>query len=65
MWDQAIQAFSRVVAENPQDASSHYHLGLNYRRRLLNDLAVGAFMKVLELDPTDAAAAEQLQNLQK
>jgi hypothetical protein len=32
---------------------------------MLNDLAVGAFMTVLELDPEDAAAAEQLQHLQK
>jgi len=53
-----------VVSENPNDASSHFHLGLAYKRLGVRDLAVGEFMMALDLDPEDNASLEQLQGLQ-
>ena len=63
--DGAIGCFEQVVDANPGDASAHYHLGLALRapgpRRARHDRATEA----LQLDPSDAAAAEELQSLQR
>jgi len=65
MWHDAIREFSQVVSENPEDASSHFHLGLAYKRLGNRDLAVGAFMAALNLDAEDYASIEQLHTLQE
>ena len=47
------------------DASAHYHLGLNYERRGLEALATSALARALHLDQSDEAAASALQELQR
>ena len=42
-----------------------YHLGLGYKRLGLKGLAMSAFAEALRLDPSDTAAAEELQSLQR
>jgi Flp pilus assembly protein TadD len=64
MWHEAIREFSQVVSESPNDAASHFHLGLAYKRLGIRDLAIGEFMVALDLDPEDNASLEQLQSLQ-
>ena len=61
----AVRCFERVVAANPSDASAHYHLGVNYRRQGLEVLAMSSLAEALKLDPSDTAAAEELQSLQR
>jgi len=63
--DGAITCFERVVTANPNDASAHYHLGVNYKRKGLDALAMSALAEALKLDPSDTAAAEELQDLQR
>jgi Flp pilus assembly protein TadD len=65
MWHDAIREFSQVVSENPEDASSHFHLGLAYKRLGIRDLAIGAFMAALNLNGEDNASLEQLHALQE
>ena len=59
----AVECFERVVEANPRDSSAHYHLGLGYKRLGLEGLAMSAFAEALRLDPSDTAAAEELQSL--
>jgi Flp pilus assembly protein TadD len=61
----AVKCFERVVAANPRDASAHYHLGLGYKRLGLDALAMTELAEALRLDPSDTAAAEELQSLQR
>jgi tetratricopeptide (TPR) repeat protein len=56
----AIACFERVVRANPHDASAH-HLGVNYKRKGLDALAMSALAEALKLDPFDTAAAEELR----
>jgi len=42
-----------------------YHLGLGYKRLGLEGLAMSALAEALRLDPSDTAAAEELQSLQR
>ena len=50
---------------NPSDASAHYHLGMGYKRQGLEALAMSSLAEALRLDPSDTAAAEELQLLQR
>ena len=43
MVDEAIEAFTRVADGQPDDAAAHYHLGVNYKHKGLDDLAIGEF----------------------
>ena len=65
MWHDAIREFSQVVSENPEAASSHFHLGLAYKRSGIRDLAIGEFMAALNPDGEDTASLEQLHALQE
>jgi Tfp pilus assembly protein PilF len=49
----------------PQLLQAHYHLGLGYKRLGLDALAMSALAEALRLDPSDTAAAEELQSLQR
>jgi tetratricopeptide (TPR) repeat protein len=63
--DDAIGCFEKVVEASRGDASAHYHLGLCYGHQGLDGLAMSSLSKALELDPSDAAAAAALQELQR
>jgi tetratricopeptide (TPR) repeat protein len=63
--DGATACFERVVEANPHDASAHYHLGIAYKRKGLDAMAMSELAESLRLDPSDTAAAEELQELQR
>jgi tetratricopeptide (TPR) repeat protein len=48
-WHEAVQAFERVVALNPDHADSWYNLGYARRHARLYAAALGAYEKALEL----------------
>jgi cytochrome c-type biogenesis protein CcmH/NrfG len=54
-----------VVAANPNDASGHYHLGHCYANRSMDDLAIGEYMRAIQLDPDDQASLAELKKLQR
>jgi tetratricopeptide (TPR) repeat protein len=61
----AIACFERVVRANPARRLGALPLGVNYKRKGLDALAMGALAEALKLDPFDTAAAEELQDLQR
>jgi len=63
--DDAIVQFNLVADENPNDPSTHYHLGMLYKRKFMRDAAIGELMRANQLDPDDKATLEELSSLQQ
>ncbi|UCB46227.1 MAG: tetratricopeptide repeat protein [Spirochaetota bacterium] len=55
-FDDAIQAFSRVIALTPDDSDAYYNRGLTYYYKGDYDRAVSDYTKVIEINPLDADA---------
>ncbi len=58
--DEAIEVFRRIVANEPDFADAHYHLGLSYYRKAKFDRAIAAFQQTLKRLPRDADARVKL-----
>jgi Flp pilus assembly protein TadD len=63
--DDAVAQFTHVAKENPRDPSTHYHLGILYKRKFMRDAAIGELMRAHQLDPDDEATIEELSSLQQ
>ena len=57
-YDQALENFNRVVAQNPDLPEAYYYRGLVYLSREANDQARADFEKLIELAPDSQQAAE-------
>lgn len=57
-YDQALENFNRVVAQNPDLPEAYYYRGLVYLGREANDQARADFEKLIELAPDSQQAAE-------
>jgi len=61
--DGAISDLEFVLGKEPSSAEANFNIGLAYSRKGLNDKAIAQFEKVLELDPQNKFAKEQLEQL--
>jgi Tfp pilus assembly protein PilF len=53
------------VGLRSESCGARYHLGVTYKRQGLDTLAMSALTEALKLDPSDTAAAGELQDLQR
>ena len=50
-WNEALNAYNKVVEQNPNDASAYNNRGLAYDNLEKNDLAIADYEKAIELNP--------------
>jgi protein O-mannosyl-transferase len=62
-WNDAASEFVHGIDANSQDATSYYDLAVLLQRAGKNDLALALYKKVLELQPNDADAMENMQKI--
>jgi tetratricopeptide (TPR) repeat protein len=56
MYDKAIDAYQKAIADSPTEAGLYNNLGNCYAAMGKNDLAAAQFQKAAEVDPTRAAS---------
>jgi len=61
--DGAISDFEFVLNKEPSNVQAHFFIGLVHNRKGLKDKAIAHFEKVLELDPQNREAKQQLEQL--
>ncbi|MBI1924166.1 tetratricopeptide repeat protein, partial [Candidatus Poribacteria bacterium] len=61
--DGAISDLEFVISKDRDNTQAHFFLGLAYSRQNRKDKAIAHFEKVLELDPQNQAARQQLEKL--
>lgn len=64
MYPQAIEAFQRAIEINPKDIDAHLNLGAAYGETGQIDKAEQQFHRVLELDPSEEVAIENLRRME-
>ena len=50
-WNEALNAYSKAIELNPNDASAYNNRGLAYDNLDKNDLAIADYSKAIELNP--------------
>jgi spore coat protein H len=61
--DGAISDFEFVLSKEPSNVQVHFFIGLAYNRKGLKDKAIAHLEKVLELDPQNQQAKQELEKL--
>jgi tetratricopeptide (TPR) repeat protein len=56
---QAVEAYGKAIAANPQNSDAHYGLGLAYKRTGENEKARREFERYKQLDQTEAATVDR------
>ena len=64
-WDDAIALYNQVLQHIPDAAACYYNIGAAYTNKHDPTLAMAAFQKVVELDPTGYYGVEATKNLEK
>ena len=59
-WNEALNAYDKVLELNPNDASAYYNRGLAYDNLDKNDLAIADYSKAIELNPEYGDAFKNL-----
>ena len=62
-WQRAEQELQRAIRFRPQEALSHYYLGLVYQRSGRPALARAAYQRALAVEPVYKPAIDRLQQL--
>lgn len=60
-YQEGIQGFEKIIAEDPNNAGAYYNLGVAYMGEKCFGKAIWAFEKVLNKIPNDAEVSEQLE----
>ena len=60
MYDESISAFMNSLAVNPNDAVSHYNVGISHSKKGRYEDAVSHFRKAVEIDPGFVGAQNYL-----
>jgi len=59
-YDDAIAAYDKALKENPDDADTHFKLGLIYGEKTKYDQAISQFRKTIRLKPGHIGAYRQM-----
>jgi tetratricopeptide (TPR) repeat protein len=64
-WDEALGLYKQALQFAPQDAGAYYNIAAAYTNKHEPQLAIEAFQKVIDLDPTGDYGIEAAKNLEK
>ena len=62
-FDEAIEAYQRVLIKDSVNISACYNLGMAYQAKKMNEESKHMFRKVLKLGPDNKAAQEALDKM--
>jgi len=64
-WDEAVGFYNQALQHIPGDPGCYFNIGAAYTNKHEPALAIAAFQKVIELDPTGHEGIEAAKNLEK